>query len=109
MHFKYLAMDWNSLSNSVIVIEIGNRLKSYRIKKKLSQQDIANQAGVSLFTVAKIERGKPVSISVLLPVMRVLRLLDNFEMLLPEIGISPVEMLKLQGKTPKRIRTKKLQ
>jgi transcriptional regulator with XRE-family HTH domain len=100
-------MDWNSLSNSVIVLEIGKRLKEYRLKKRLSQYELAEQAGVSLFTVAKIEKGKPVSINVLLPVMRVLRLLDNFEFLLPEIGLSPIEIMKLQTKKPQRIRTKK--
>jgi len=100
-------MDWTSLSNSVIVKEIGKRLKEYRLKKRLNQQYLAEQAGVSLFTVTKIESGKPVSISMLLRVMRVLRLLDNFELLLPEIGPSPIEMLKLKGKKPKRIRNKK--
>ena len=100
-------MDWTSLSNSVIIKEIGKRLKEYRLKKRLSQKDIADQAGISLFTVTKIESGKQVSISMLLRVMRVLRLLDNFEFLLPEIGPSPIEMLKLKGKMPKRIRTKK--
>ena len=100
-------MDWNSLNNAMITVEIGKRLKTYRLIKRLSQQELANHAGVSLFSVAKIERGKPVTLSVLLPVMRVLRLLDNFELLIPEIGISPIEMLKLKGKTPKRIKHKK--
>ena len=100
-------MDWNSLSNVVIVKEIGKRLREYRLKKRLTQQELADRAGISLFTVTKIEAGKPVSISMLLPVMRVLRLLDNLELLLPEIGISPIEMLKIKGKPPKRIRAKK--
>ena len=91
----------------MITVEIGKRLKTYRLKKRLSQQELANQAGVSLFSVAKIEKGKSVTISVLLPVMRVLRLLDNFELLIPEVGISPIEMLKLKGKAPKRIKHKK--
>ena len=107
MQFKMSIMDWTGLSNSVIVKEIGKRLKEYRLKKRLSQQELAHQAGISLFTVSKMESGKPVSVNMLLRVMRVLRLLDNFEFLLPEIGPSPVEMLKLKGKTPKRIRTKK--
>jgi len=101
-------MDWNSLSNTAIVQEIGKRLKEYRLKKRYTQQELAEKAGISLFSVAQIERGNAVSISILLPVLRVLRLLDNLELLLPEIGISPIELLKLKGKTPKRIRPKKV-
>jgi transcriptional regulator with XRE-family HTH domain len=101
-------MDWNGLSNSAIVKEVGKRLKTYRLKKRFTQQQLAARAGVSIFSVAQIEKGKPVSFSILLSVLRVLRLLDNLEMLLPEIGISPIELLKLQGKTPQRIRPKKI-
>ncbi len=100
-------MDWNSLSNTSIVQETGKRLKDFRLAKKLTQQQLAERAGVSLFTVAQIEKGKPVSVSMLIAVMRVLRLLDNLELLLPEQEISPVELLKLKGKQPQRIRTKK--
>jgi len=100
-------MNWNSLSNSAIIEEVGKRLKDYRIRRKLTQQELADQAGISSFSVAQIERGKAVTMSVFLSVVRVLRLLDNFELLIPEIGISPIELLKLKGKTPKRIKKSK--
>ncbi|MDR0348500.1 MAG: helix-turn-helix domain-containing protein [Tannerella sp.] len=100
-------MNWNSLSNSAIIEETGKRLKNYRIRRKLTQQELADQAGVSLFSVAQIERGKAVTMLVFLSVLRVLRLLDNFELFIPEIGISPIELLKLKGKTPKRIKKSK--
>jgi len=82
------------------------RVKAYRLKKRFSQQELAERAGISVFTVAQIEHGKPVSIAMIIPVLRVLRLLDNLETLLPEIGISPVEILKFKGKQPQRIRSK---
>jgi transcriptional regulator with XRE-family HTH domain len=101
-------MDWNSLSNAAIIQEIGKRIKEYRLKKRFTQNELADRAGISVFTVAQIEKGHPVSISMLLSVLRVLRLLDNLEMLLPEIGISPIELMKLKGKTPKRIKPAKV-
>ena len=101
-------MDWNSLSNTEIILEMGSLLKDFRLGKKLTQQQLAERAGVSLFTVAQIERGKPVSISMLIAVMRVLRLLDNLELLLPRQEVSPIELLKLQGRKPQRIRTTRL-
>jgi transcriptional regulator with XRE-family HTH domain len=103
-----MIMDWNSLSNSEIILELGKRIKEYRIKKRITQQELADRAGISLFTVTQMEKGKPVSCSTLIAILRVLRLLDNFEMLLPEIEISPIELMKIQGKIPKRIRKKKI-
>ena len=99
-------MEWNELSNAAIVQEIGRRVKMYRLKKRFSQQELAERAGISIFTVAQIEHGKPVSIAMIVPVLRVLRLLDNLEALLPEITVSPVEILKLKGKQQQRIRSK---
>jgi transcriptional regulator with XRE-family HTH domain len=100
-------MDWNSLSNTALVQEIGNRIRDYRIYKRFTQKELSEQAGVSIFTIAQVEKGNPVSISMLLPILRVLRLLDNLEFLLPEIGISPIELLKLKGNKPQRIRQAK--
>jgi transcriptional regulator with XRE-family HTH domain len=89
------------------VQEIGIRIREHRLKKKLTQQDLAERAGISVFTVAQIEKGNPVTILMFLAVLRVLRLLDNLDMLLPEPEISPIELLKLKGKTPKRIKISK--
>ena len=50
-------MEWNSLNNTDILLEIGGRIKKLRIGKKLTQQQLADKAGVSLFTIAKIEKG----------------------------------------------------
>ncbi|HHV40769.1 MAG: helix-turn-helix transcriptional regulator [Bacteroidota bacterium] len=100
-------MDWNSLSNTEVIQEIGRRIKNYRLRKKLTQQQLAEKAGISVFTVAQIEKGNSVSLSMLIAAMRGLRLLDNLELLLPELEISPVELMKLAGKQPKRIRHKK--
>jgi len=100
-------MDWNSLSNANVIQEIGVRLKKQRINKKMTQQQLAEKAGVSLFTIAQIERGKSVSLSMLVAVLRVLRLLDNLDLLLPESKISPVALMKQQQKVIKRVRPKR--
>jgi len=100
-------MDWNSLSNTNVIQEIGARLKKQRINKKMTQQQLAEKAGVSLFTIAQIERGKSVSLSMLVAVLRVLRLLDNLDLLLPESKISPVALMKQQQKVIKRVRPKR--
>lgn len=100
-------MDWNSLNNTAIMQEIGKRLKTVRLRKKFTQLDLAERAGISLYTVAQIEQGKSVSLSMLIPVLRALRVLDNLDLFLPGIGPSPVEMMKHKGKIPQRIRPHK--
>lgn len=100
-------MDWNSKSNDNVAQEIGKRLKTHRINKRFTQKQLAEKAGVSLFTIVQIEKGKPVSISMLIPVLRVLRLLDNMELLIPEPQISPVALLNQKNKHVKRVRSKK--
>ena len=100
-------MEWNSFNNTDILLEIGGRIKKLRIGKKLTQQQLAYKAGVSLFTIAKIEKGFSVSLSMLVAVLRVLRLLDNLELLLPDYQISPVKLLKQKQKLDKRVRSKK--
>ena len=100
-------MEWSSMSDAAIIEELGRRIKESRLRKRYTQQEVAYRAGVSLFSIAKVERGESVSVSILISVLRALRLLDNLEALLPEIGMSPVEILKLKGKTPQRIRRRK--
>jgi Predicted transcriptional regulators len=100
-------MDWISMSDTAVIEEIGRRIKEHRIRKRFTQQNLAIRAGISAFSISKIEKGQPVSISIMIPVLRVLRMLDNLELLLPEIGISPIEALKLKGKTPRRIKISK--
>ena len=101
-------MDITSLSNTEIIIELGKRVKEHRIHKKLTQQQLAQKAGISLFTVAQIEKGHSVSLSMFVAVMRALRLLDNIDLLLPKHEISPIALLKQKQKVIKRVRSKKL-
>jgi transcriptional regulator with XRE-family HTH domain len=100
-------MDWNSLSNDSVMQEIGKRLKAQRISKKRTQQQLAEKAGVSLFTISQIEKGNSVSMNMLIPVLRVLRLIDNMELLVPEPQISPIALLKQKQQFAKRVRSKK--
>lgn len=96
-------MDWNSMSDSAIVAELGKRIKKYRLSKRFTQQDIADRTGVSLFTIAQVEKGNAVSLVTIIAILRVLKLLANLDMLLPEVRVSPIEMLKLKGEVRKRI------
>lgn len=83
------------------------RLKAYRISQGMKQQELAEESGVGVSTIAKIESGQPVMLSLLVSVMRTLGLLENIDLLVPEQSPSPMELLRMQGKKAKRVRTKK--
>ena len=97
---------WTELSDTAILNKLGTRLKASRISSGLKQQELATESGVGVSTIAKIESGQSV-LSLLISVMRTLGLLENLDLLVPEQKPSPMELLKMQGKQVKRVRTKK--
>ena len=98
---------WTELSDTAILKKLGARLKAYRISRGVKQQELAMESGVGVSTIAKIESGKSVTFSLLISVIRTLGLLENIDLLVPEQKPSPMELLKMQGKQVKRVRTKR--
>ena len=98
---------WTELSDTAILKRLGARLKAYRIAMGIKQQELAVESGVGVSTIAKIENGQSVALSLLVSVMRTLGLLENLDLLVPEQKPSPMELLRTQGKQAKRVRTKK--
>lgn len=99
-------MDWQIQTENQILERLAKRLKDYRIRKSFTQKDLAEKSGVSLASIQKIEQGKSVSFNLLLAVLRSLRLLNNLEALVPDVSISPIELLKEQGAKKQRVRKK---
>jgi len=98
---------WTELSDPAILARLGNRIKEYRIQLGLKQSEVARYSCVGINTIYKIEKGQPVSTILVVSVLRTLGLLENLEVLVPEIGITPLQLLKIQEKKAKRIRSKK--
>lgn len=94
------------MSDPAILIKLGGRIKDARIRKGLTQAELAITAGISPLTVANIEKGKSVTMIMILGVLRSLGILENLEYLIPEAKISPLQLKKIQGK--KRLRVRRL-
>ena len=99
-------MNWQELSDMQIIQMLAERLKDFRIRKQYTQKELSIKSGVSLNSIQKIEQGEMVSMRVLLPVLRSLKLLDNLQTLVPDVGFSPIQLLQNQGE--KRQRVKKI-
>jgi len=95
-------MDSRATTDQEIVNILADRLKQYRLNANLTQTNLAKKAGIHIQTVKNLENGKPPSLLTFIQVMRALDLLNNLEHFLPDIGISPIELLKLKGKERER-------
>ena len=101
-------MDWYSMSDPAVMAEMGKRLKAYRLRKNYTQSELAVKTGISVVSVQNLEKGRSVSLSTFILVLRMLKILENLENLIPEPPVSPVELLKLRGKTRMRAKKSKL-
>lgn len=91
-------------SDPAILEELGKRLAQRRIAMRLSQADLAEQAGVGKRTVERIEAGESAQAITLVRLFRVLELLPALDALIPAESTRPMELLRHGGKMPKRVR-----
>ena len=89
------------LSDGMIQSKIGLRLKAVRLKQNITQQALAEESGVSLSSVKKIEKGEIGSFDSLLRVLRTLGKLDVLLPLVEEEQLSPSEYYELVNKASK--------
>lgn len=93
------------LTDDALLVELGSGLERARLERNLTQAQVAEQAGVSKSTVERLERGASSQVTNLIRVLRALDLLGGLNQLLPETPVSPIEQLKLRGKTRQRAST----
>lgn len=96
------------LSNDQLLQVVGERLTKLRLGRSLTQEQLAEEAGLGLRTIQRMESGgTSTRLDGFLRVCRVLGVLDRLELLLPDPGPSPIDQLKLQGKVRRRVRHRK--
>ena len=94
-------MDYYSMTDKGIGQEIGRRIRSLRLRRNLTQQQVADKAALSLNAIKSLESGKG-KLSTLLAVLRELGALDAFDSFIPEPSISPLQLVRQQGKKRRR-------
>lgn len=67
-----------------ILIELGLRIKQYRISLNITQAELAEKCGVSSSTETRIENGEDSKMSNYIRILAGLNLLDNLDVLIPE-------------------------
>ncbi len=104
-----MPLTFSRMSGERILDELGRRLEQERLSRNLTQNELADLAGVSLRTVKNVEAGKGYGLATFIALLRALGLLDRLETLIPEQPISPVQLAKLKGRKRKRASGKRSQ
>jgi len=97
----------SNISDSALLTELGTRLQRHRLNMNMTQAALAKEAGLSERTINRLEQGHSTTVSNLIRLLRSLGLLENLDALVPEPAISPIQQMKLRGKSRKRASSKR--
>lgn len=95
-------MKFNSMNNQAVLKEIGRRVRRERLNQNTTQATLARLAGLSRRVILDLEAGKGCGLSSFIEILRALRKLDQLDVLLPDPGVSPLQLAKLRGKARQR-------
>lgn len=94
-------MDFYTLSDKSIEEEIGHRIKMLRLRKNITQKELADATTLSLNVIKSLETGRG-KLSSVIAVLRELGALDQLDSFIPEPSISPMQLVRMQGKQRER-------
>lgn len=86
----FLLNDIYEKSNNDIVVELGRKFRDYRIALRQTQKDVAEQAGVSVMTIVRFERGEGSAIRMdnFVALMRAIQKLEAISEAIPDVPTS---------------------
>jgi len=95
-------MDIYARSDREVLRQLGERLRQARLRRNVSQHELADRAGLNRTTVSEYERGASTSTLTLVQVLRALELLEELDAFLPDPGPGPLELALRAGHVRQR-------
>ena len=92
----------STLSDVTLLEELGQRVRQQRVGQNLTQGQLADAAGISPRTLERSEAGQPIQLDKFIRILRVLRLSENVDLLLPENEIRPLQLIGPKAKPRQR-------
>lgn len=89
--------DYYSMTDKGIAAELGERLRSFRLRRNLTQLQLAEATALSLNTIKALETGKG-KLATVIAVLRELGALEALDSFIPQPTISPLQLAKQRGK-----------
>lgn len=96
-------MNFDAMTDKAVAEELGRRIEQLRLEHNLTQKQVADEIGLSAVSYRKLVAGEGKLINVI-AVLRVLGTVGALDACLPQTVFSPMEQLKLKGKTRQRAR-----
>lgn len=95
MTFRAFKMTLNLFTESQLIAELGQRLKEQRLRRNLLQKELADNAGISVSALKKLENDGKVTLENFIKVVFALRLEREMMNLFapPALSIAQVEAL----------------
>lgn len=81
---------------------LGHQVRAARVAARMDQSTLAGLANVSVTALSNLERGKGSSLKTLVAVVRALGRDDWLQSLAPPVTVSPMQLLRARGDTPRR-------
>ena len=90
------------------IVELGKKIKTYRIMKDLSQEDLSDKTGISKRSISRLEQGESIQVDNLFKILIALDLGDNIDLLVPDQTRRPSYYLEYSDSGPQRVRKKRV-
>ena len=87
--------------------ETGKKLERLRLSRNITQSELAQDAGVSLRTLRRLESGEGATLDSFIRILAALKLQQNMDLLIPNPRIRPIERVRTGGRERQRARSAK--
>ncbi len=89
-------INWLSMSDVALMGHIGAFVRHHRLQQNRTQDDLAQDAGISRSTLSLLEKGETVTLATLIQALRVLDKLEVMEAFTVTQSVSPLAVAKAQ-------------
>ena len=100
-------IDYSVANSEQIETDLCKKLENIRLARNITQASLADQAGVSIRTIRRLEKGLGVSLDTFIRVLIALGVQQNLVAFLPDPSIRPIDRVNLGGTERKRASSRK--
>lgn len=99
---EFSTIELKRMTDDMIIKAIGEYVRSVRLDRNLTQEQLGERAGVHRTTIRDLELGKRSTLLTLIQVLRSMDLLQTLKNFKISKELSPLELAKLETKERKR-------